>query len=226
MVALASERLSQVGRQPAALPLVQLNPRCLGGQVAINAPADPEKPLALGVTAARVNDQVRADNVDLGGGRGEVAGQEQAIRTVAGARSVADLAALPIALSGGRKVRLDELGTITDGAAEPRTFARLFDAPIVAFSVSRSKGASDVTVDRLGECAHRRQIGEIELDHRRRAADLGRTLLTEFGVAHSQNHMGTGLGQTTRRAQPHAVRRSRHDDSFAGQVAEPARRPR
>ncbi len=115
----------------------------------IRVSLDPEKLLALGVTAAAVNDQVRADNVDLGGGRGEIAGQEQAIRTLAGARQVRDLAALPIALPGGRKVRLDELGTVTDGAAEPRTFARLFDEPIVAFGVTRAKGASDVTVDRL-----------------------------------------------------------------------------
>jgi hydrophobe/amphiphile efflux-1 (HAE1) family protein len=115
----------------------------------IRVSLDPEKLLALGVTAAAVNEQVRADNVDLGGGRGEVSGQEQAIRTLAGARSVADLAALPIALPGGRKVRLDELGTIVDGAAEPRTFTRLFDQPIVAFGITRAKGASDVTVDEL-----------------------------------------------------------------------------
>ena len=112
----------------------------------IRVSLDPEKLLALGVTAATVNEQVRADNVDLGGGRGEVSGQEQAIRTLAGARTVADLAALPIALPGGRKVRLDELGTVTDGAAEPRTFARLFDEPIVAFGVKRSNGASEGTV--------------------------------------------------------------------------------
>ncbi len=67
----------------------------------IRVSLNPEKLLALGVTAAAVNEQVRADNVDLGGGRGEVAGQEQAIRTLAGAHSVADLAALPIALPGG-----------------------------------------------------------------------------------------------------------------------------
>src|SRR5271163_192222 len=115
----------------------------------IRVALDPEKLLALGVTAATVNEQVRADNVDLGGGRGELAGQEEAIRTLAGARSVADLAALPIALPGGRKVRLDELATVTDGAAEPRTFTRLFDEPIVAFGVTRAKGASDVTVDQL-----------------------------------------------------------------------------
>ena len=40
----------------------------------IRVALDPEKLLALGVTAAAVNEQVRADNVDLGGGRGEVVG--------------------------------------------------------------------------------------------------------------------------------------------------------
>ncbi|MBV9112696.1 MAG: efflux RND transporter permease subunit [Hyphomicrobiales bacterium] len=110
---------------------------------------DPKRLLALGVTAANVNGQLRATNVDLAGGRGEIAGQEQAIRTLAGARSVANLAALPIWLPGGRKVRLDDLGTVTDGAAEARTFTRLDGRPIVAFGVSRAKGASDATVDAL-----------------------------------------------------------------------------
>ncbi len=104
---------------------------------------------------------MRANNVDLGGGRGEVCGQEQAIRTLAGAHSVADLAALPIALPGGRKVRLDELGTITDGAAEPRTFTRLFDEQIVAFGVARAKGASDVTVDEKVEA----RLAKIQAAH-------------------------------------------------------------
>ena len=127
----------------------------------IRVALDPEKLLALGVTAATVNEQVRADNVDLGGGRGELAGQEQAIRTLAGARKLEDLAALPIALPGGRKVRLDELATVTDGAAEPRTFTRLFDEPIVAFGVTRAKGASDVTVDELIE----KRLKTIEAAH-------------------------------------------------------------
>src|SRR5271165_2437771 len=129
----------------------------------IRVSLDPEKLLALGVTAAAVNEQVRADNIDLGGGRGEVSGQEQAIRTLASARSIADLAALPIALPGGRKVRLDELGTVVDGAAEPRTFNRLFDELIVAFGVTRAKGASDVTVDQLVE----KRLAKIAAEHPR-----------------------------------------------------------
>jgi hydrophobe/amphiphile efflux-1 (HAE1) family protein len=127
----------------------------------IRVALDPDKLLALGVTAAQVNAQLRADNIDLGGGRAELAGQEQAIRTLAGARNVADLAATPIALPGDRRVRLDELAKVTDGAAEPRTFARLFDEPIVSFGVTRSKGASDVAVDRLVAA----KLARIQGDH-------------------------------------------------------------
>ena len=38
----------------------------------IRVSLDPDKLLALGVTAEQVNEQVRQDNVDLGGGRGEL----------------------------------------------------------------------------------------------------------------------------------------------------------
>jgi hydrophobe/amphiphile efflux-1 (HAE1) family protein len=114
----------------------------------IRVSLNPDKLLALGVTAAQINEQVRQDNVDLGGGRGELGAQEQAIRTLAGANRMAELKALPVALPGGRRVRLDELATVTDSAVEPRTYTRLFDEPIVAFAITRAKGASDVTVDR------------------------------------------------------------------------------
>ena len=102
--------------------------------------------LALGVTAADVNRQLRLTNIDLAGGRGEIGGQEQSIRTLGGAQTVEDLAATSIVLPGGRRVRLDELATVTDGAAEPRTFARFNGEPVVAFAISRATGASDATV--------------------------------------------------------------------------------
>ncbi|MBN9084524.1 MAG: ABC transporter permease [Rhizobiales bacterium 62-17] len=107
---------------------------------------DPDRLLSLGVTAGEVSQQLRAMNVDIGGGRGELAGQEQAIRTLAGARKVEDLAQTTIVLSGGRKVKLADLGTVTDTAAEPRRFARLDGRSVVAFGVNRAKGASDVVV--------------------------------------------------------------------------------
>lgn len=109
----------------------------------IRVALNPDRLLSLGITAADVNKQLRATHVDLAGGRGEVGAREQSIRTLAGSSSVEELAATTIALPGGRKVRLDELGTVTDSAAESRTFARFNGEPVVGFSVSRSKGASD-----------------------------------------------------------------------------------
>ena len=107
---------------------------------------DPDKLLAYGITAAEVNSQVRATNVDLGSGRGEVGRQEQAIRTLAGARRVAALADAKIILPGGREVRLKDLGTVVDDASEQRSFGRLDGQPVVSFSVFRSKGSSELSV--------------------------------------------------------------------------------
>ena len=103
----------------------------------IHVTLDPDRLLSLGITAGEVNDQLRATNIDLAGGRGEIANREQAIRTLAGKKTVADLAATSIALSGGREIRLDELGTVTDTWEEPRTFAVLDGKSVVAFSVTR-----------------------------------------------------------------------------------------
>ncbi len=121
---------------------------------------DPDRLLAYGVTAADINRQIRATNVDVGSGRGEVGRQEQAIRVLAGARSVADLAETKIAIAGGRHVRLSDLGRVIDDAEEPRSFARLDGQPVVAFSIFRSKGASELSVadaveKRLGELKKR-----------------------------------------------------------------------
>lgn len=102
--------------------------------------------MALGVTAVEVNRQLRATNIDLAGGRGELGGQEQAIRTLASAHAVEELKQTRISLPGGRSVPLHQLGNVTDAYEEPRTFARLNGQPVVAFAVFRAKGESDVDV--------------------------------------------------------------------------------
>lgn len=135
-----------VARHLQGVPGVSEVRRMGGVEREIRIDLDPDRLLSLGVTAGEVNAQVRASNVNLAGGRGEIAGREQAIRTLASQATVQELAATMIPLPGGRKVRLDELGTVTDAVAEPRSFAKLDGEPIVAFSVSRAKGASDTTV--------------------------------------------------------------------------------
>jgi multidrug efflux pump subunit AcrB len=51
----------------------------------IRVSLDPYRLLALGITAGDVNAQLRAVNTDLAGGRSEIGGAEQTIRTLGGA---------------------------------------------------------------------------------------------------------------------------------------------
>ncbi len=106
----------------------------------------PDRLLALGITAADVNRQLRLTSADMAGGRGELAGSEQSIRTLGGSASLETLGATSIVVPGGRKVRLDELATLMDSAEEPRTFARFNGEPVVGFAISRGRGASDAEV--------------------------------------------------------------------------------
>ncbi len=113
----------------------------------IRVSLDPDRLAALGVTAGDVNRQLAATSADLSGGRGELGTQEQAIRTLAGARTLDGLAATRLVLPGGREARLSDVAGIEDSYEEPREFARMDGAtPVVSFAIYRAKGASDVSV--------------------------------------------------------------------------------
>ncbi|MBB4001860.1 efflux RND transporter permease subunit [Aurantimonas endophytica] len=112
----------------------------------IQVQLDPDRLLALGITASQVNTQLSATHLDLSGGRSEVDGRERAVTMVATTGTVEELARLAIALPDGSTARLGELATVVDGFAEPRSFATLDGGDVVSFSVYRARGASDVTV--------------------------------------------------------------------------------
>ncbi|MGV8938086.1 MAG: efflux RND transporter permease subunit [Allorhizobium sp.] len=117
-----------------------------GADREIRVALDPDRLNAYGITAADVNSQLRGTNVDIGSGRGQVGGAEQTIRTLGDARNVAQLADTTIALSGGRFVKLSELGKVFDTYEEQKSFSRFNGAPVVSFAVFRAKGASEVSV--------------------------------------------------------------------------------
>lgn len=118
-----------------------------GADREIRVELDPDKLQSFGITAADVNRQLKATNSDLGGGRGEVANREQAIRTLGDAESAAKLSDTTIALPNGRFVKLGHLGRVVDSYEELRSFSRFDGNQVVTFAVFRAKGASEVTVD-------------------------------------------------------------------------------
>ena len=131
-----------------------------GAEREIKVELHPERLLAHGLTAAAVSGQLRQANINLGGGRGDLAGTEYSIRTLGSADTVAQLAATPIQIGGGHTIRLDQIGDVIDGASDERSFALLDGSPVVAFGVFRAVGKSDLAAAEgakeklaaLGEC--------------------------------------------------------------------------
>ena len=107
----------------------------------------PERLKSLGITATQVNDQIRAFNANLPGGRAEVGGSEQSIRTLGSATSVEALKNYQIVLPNGSFVALSSLGEVGDRFGDVRQSALLNNKPVVAFQVLRSTGSTLVTVE-------------------------------------------------------------------------------
>ncbi|MEO5794634.1 MAG: efflux RND transporter permease subunit [Rhodoferax sp.] len=107
---------------------------------------DPLKLQALGATAADISRQLRQVQTESAGGRADLGGSEQPMRTLATVQSAAELAGLDMVLSNGQHLRLDQVATVTDTVAEPRALALLNGKPVVGFEITRSKGASEVEV--------------------------------------------------------------------------------
>ncbi|MHC5850431.1 efflux RND transporter permease subunit [Nostoc sp.] len=108
---------------------------------------NPDRLQALAITATQVNDQIRALNINLPGGRAEVGGSEQSIRTLGSATSVDILKTYEILLPQGGSVPLSSLGTVEDKFGDVRQSASLNNQPVVAFQVLRSTGSVLVTVE-------------------------------------------------------------------------------
>ncbi|OYY95954.1 MAG: RND transporter [Hydrogenophilales bacterium 28-61-23] len=112
----------------------------------IRVELDPARLLALRATAADVSRQLRQIQQEASGGRADVGGAEQSVRTIATVQSAEELGALEIALSDGRRIRLNELATVSDSVAERRSAALLNGKPVVGFEIVRSRGAGEVEV--------------------------------------------------------------------------------
>jgi len=107
---------------------------------------NPTKLMAAGITAEEVNEQLRALNLDLPGGRGNIGLAEQSIRTLGSARTVEQLAEAEISIPNGGRVRLKTLGEVIDGTSELRAVSRLDGVPSLGFAISRAPNSSEVAV--------------------------------------------------------------------------------
>ncbi len=136
-----------VSRAVLAVPGVAQVERIGGVDREIRVNLQPDRLQSLGITATQVNDQVRQFNINLSGGRSQVGGSEQSIRTLGSSENVSTLRELQIALPKGGFVPLASLGEVVDGAGDIRRIARLNNQPTVVFGVNRSTGTTLASVE-------------------------------------------------------------------------------
>lgn len=137
---------NDVTKAMLAVPGVGRVSRIGGVDREVRVEIDPEKLIALQVSAADVSRQIKQVQQESSGGRTDLGGAEQALRTLATVATVDELAAMDIALPDGRHFRLDQLARVTDGQAEQSSVALLDGKPVVAFDITRTKGSSEITV--------------------------------------------------------------------------------
>lgn len=107
---------------------------------------DTAKMQSLNATAADISRQLGLIQLEVAGGVTKISGSEQPIRTMAKVKRADELANMEIALTDGRKVRLNQVANVMDTIAEPKSAAFLDGKSVIGFEVSRSKGASELEV--------------------------------------------------------------------------------
>src|SRR5687767_5409612 len=107
---------------------------------------DPDKLRAFNITVAQVADAVRAQNLELPGGRIEEGARELTVRTMGRIVNPQQFNDLVVGNNGGYSVKLSDIGYAEDGAEEPRTEARLNGQPAVTLIVSKQSGQNTVAV--------------------------------------------------------------------------------
>ncbi len=112
----------------------------------ITIAADPITLSGLQFSITQLSQQIAGIQQDSSGGEAEVGNSIQTIRVLGAVERARELNDLQIAVPSGGTQALGRMAQITDGAADPHSVAKLDGQTVVAFNITRSRGASEVEV--------------------------------------------------------------------------------
>jgi multidrug efflux pump subunit AcrB len=137
---------NSLSKRLLSLPGVGKFNRLGGVQREIKVELDPLKMAGLSLTAPLVSGLLSQVQIDAPSGRSNISASEQAVRTQSDARTIDSLKALQLPLPSGEAIQLGQIATVEDGIAERRSRAFFNGKPVIAFEISRTEGANEVTV--------------------------------------------------------------------------------
>ena len=138
-----------VTKRLSDIPGVSTVSRIGGLQREITVAADPITLSGLKLSITQLSNQITGIQQDSSGGEAEVGKTTQTIRVLGAVERASDLNNLQVAVPTGGTQALGRMAKITDGAADPSSIAKLDGETVVAFNITRSRGASEVEVMEL-----------------------------------------------------------------------------
>ena len=119
----------------------------IGGlERAINIVLDTDRLAAYGLSIDQVRGAIRAQNIEVPGGRVDQGQKELILRTMGRIERAEDFRELIVGSAQGRPLRIADIGVVEDAAVEPRALARLDDRPAVTLLVRKQTGTNTVEV--------------------------------------------------------------------------------
>jgi multidrug efflux pump subunit AcrB len=144
---------NEVSRTLLAVPGIGTVTRVGGVSREVRIELDPARLLALNATAADISRQLHQMHQDGSGGRVDIGGAEQSVRTIATVHTSEEMAMLELSLSDGRRIRLDQVASVRDTVAEPRSIALMNGQPVVGFEIVRARGFGEIEVAQAARAA-------------------------------------------------------------------------
>ena len=138
-----------VTKRLSDIPGVSTVSRVGGLQREITVAADPIALSGLKFSISQLSQQIAGIQQDSSGGEAEVGNTTQTIRVLGAVERANELNDLQVAVPTGGTQALGRMAKITDGAADPSSIAKLDGQTVVAFNITRSRGASEVDVMEL-----------------------------------------------------------------------------
>ena len=135
-----------VTKRLSDIPGVSTVSRVGGLQREITVAADPIALNGLKLSISQLSQQIAGIQQDSSGGEAEVGNTTQTIRVLGAVERANELNDVQVAVPTGGTQALGRMAQITDGAADPSSIAKLDGKTVVAFNITRSRGASEVDV--------------------------------------------------------------------------------
>src|ERR687884_2325240 len=112
----------------------------------INIHLDPERLRAYNLSTADVASALRAQNLELPGGRVNEGAQTQTLRTMSRVTKVEEFNDIAVANRNGYSVKIGDVATVEDGGVDPNSISTLNGGPAVTLAIVKQSGSNTVAV--------------------------------------------------------------------------------